>query len=403
MLTRLREALAGAGFALLHGESPRVPQKLRLLTMGSALLGLVLNAFPSRMTAAHPAAMVWSLGILSVLPVLLCFHRPLLAWRSSTILLAVLPFLQPGLAAKWGWPWMPGLVLAAAVVLYVVAESNAQPVLVWVYLVTLGVVALHVRDWRDFSLAGAIALGVLVLGSTRRSRYIAEAERGEQERRRVQEEIRAATLEERALIARELHDVVAHHMSVLALRADSARYRFPGLSEQLRAEFVAMQETAREGMTEMRRLLGVLRATDGSTERAPQPGVGQIEELAGRLRDAGVDVVLDVRLGDTQVPAGVALSAYRITQEALSNAVRHAAGAAVDVSVRASAAELRVRVHNTRGEETLAGNDDRARHGLLGMRERVTALGGMMIAAPQADGGFLVEVSVPLNSSGVAE
>ncbi|MBM7814692.1 signal transduction histidine kinase [Saccharothrix algeriensis] len=375
-------------------------QRVRLAVIaGMAAWVVFLNVVPPKMTPGATVPATWLLTAVTVLPVLLCLTRPLWAWRVAAVLIAGMPLVHEGLADLWGWPWTAGLFLSTATVLYVVAENHCQAVLVWVFLFTVACAWAHLEDWRDLFLLGAITAGLLLLGSTRRLRRIAEADREEQQRRRVVEEVRAATLEERALIARELHDVVAHHMSVLALRADSARYRFPHLSEELREEFAAMQDTARAGMTEMRRLLGVLRNADGRAETAPQPGVGQIAELVERLRHAGVAVSLHVDVG--AVPDGVALSAYRIVQEALSNAVRHAAGAEVDVRLDADAESLRLIVANTAGTGAAPGvKTERARHGLLGMRERVAALGGAFRAGTSERGGFTVEVTLPLDGVG---
>jgi signal transduction histidine kinase len=237
--------------------------------------------------------------------------------------------------------------------------------------------------------------GLLLAGNAVRQRRVAEQESAEQQRRRAAEETRTAVLEERARIARELHDVVAHHMSVLALRADSARYRFPGLPDDLRAEFAELTGTAREGMTEMRRLLGVLRTDSTAGPMAPQPGVARVAELADRVRALGTACAVRVHGDFDALPAGVALSAYRIVQEALSNAVRHSPGAAIDLEVRVGAGSVHAAVRNAPGGRGRPAAT--TGHGLLGMRERAAMLGGTLVAGPTADGGFEVTADLPLD------
>ncbi len=402
----VRQFLAAGGATLFSARRlDRTPtsaewRRIRLvLTCGAAAWVVFLNVVgPAELTLTHPSVPAWWLTGFAVVAVLLTLVHPLWAWRVVAVVMALEPFTVDAMRSAWGWPWTPGVVLAAAVVVLVVAQTYRQAVLVWVFLCTMVVVWLHLWDYRDVFLVSAIVAGVLVVGNAMRLRRIAEAGRTEEARRRELEEVRAATLEERAVIARELHDVVAHHMSVLALRAGSARYRFPGLSPELVGEFTEMQETAREGLTEMRRLLGVLRNEDGRAETAPQPRVEQIAELVDRLRGAGVAVTLQLD-GDVQsVPDGVALSAYRIAQEALSNAVRHAPGSTVDVRVT-TAANLELVVENGPATEPAPPQDERAKHGLLGMRERVAILGGTFRAGPGARGGFVVAVTLPLEEN----
>jgi signal transduction histidine kinase len=272
-----------------------------------------------------------------------------------------------------------------------VGRYHRPAVLVWVWLISVGVSALH-ANVRDELVPIAVLLAVpLAFG------WLVSRLRGTQ-RDLAEEAARRAVLEERTRIARELHDVVAHHMSVLAMRADSARYRFPGLDDGLREEFQAIQDTARNGMTEMRRLLGVLRDGQARPETEPQPGAERIEELVERVRAAGTDVRFERHGEYGGLPDGVALSAYRIVQEGLSNAVRHAPGAPVEVFVHIGTGELRLTVRDT-GAVTSVPEDTggREKHGLLGMRERAAALGGTFTAGRRDGGGFAVTVTVPLD------
>ncbi|MFI0351996.1 sensor histidine kinase [Actinomadura sp. 9N407] len=200
---------------------------------------------------------------------------------------------------------------------------------------------------------------------------------------------------ERARIARELHDVVAHHISMISVRAETARLAVPGMPAQGAEHLLAIGDTARTALTEMRRLLGVLRedAGDAPPDRRPQPGLGQVLELVDQARDsAGAGARLIVRGRVAALDAGVELTAYRIVQEALTNARRHAPGAAVDVELDYSPGSLRLRIRdNGPGPVDSAA----AGHGLPGMRERAAAVGGELRTGPAPGGGFLVEAALP--------
>jgi signal transduction histidine kinase len=245
---------------------------------------------------------------------------------------------------------------------------------------------------------------------------------------------------ERARIARELHDVVAHHISMIAVQAETGRLTVPGLPEAGARRFLEIGDTARAGLTEMRRLLGVLRedatdATDATgagagagaprsrgpgvrgagVSRQPQPGLAQLAELIDAAREASVAGTRLIISGPVApLDPGVELAAYRIVQEALTNARRHAAGAAVDVELRYGADTLRLRVRDNGpgpvggvvagfaarqddpgGGVTLPPSDRGHGHGLLGMRERAFSVGGALYAGAAPGGGFLVEAVLP--------
>src|SRR5581483_6020028 len=211
---------------------------------------------------------------------------------------------------------------------------------------------------------------------------------------------------ERARIARELHDVVAHHISMIAVQAETARLTTPGLPDAGAQRFAAIGDTARAGLTEMRRLLGVLREDvhlaepEGpapavqapAVDRHPQPGVAQLGELIDEAREASGSVVRLIVSGPVaRLDPGAELAAYRITQEALTNARRHAPGAAVDVELRYSGDVLRLRIRDN--GPGLA--DRHTGHGLLGMRERAVAVGGSLQTGPAPGGGFRIEAELP--------
>jgi signal transduction histidine kinase len=201
---------------------------------------------------------------------------------------------------------------------------------------------------------------------------------------------------ERARIARELHDVVAHHISVIAVQAETARLTTQGLPAAGTQRFAEIGDTARAGLTEMRRLLGVLREDVGDAvgDRHPQPGLSQLAQLIDTARETlGTGVRLIVSGPVASFDPGVELAAYRIVQEALTNARRHAPGAAVDVELRYDDDTLRLRVRdNGPGPPATA---DGSGHGLAGMRERAATVGGSLRTGAAPGGGFLVEAVLP--------
>jgi signal transduction histidine kinase len=210
---------------------------------------------------------------------------------------------------------------------------------------------------------------------------------------------------ERARIARELHDVVAHHISMIAVQAETGRLTTPGLPAAGAQRFAAIGDTARAGLTEMRRLLGVLREDaeqDTASEpalppavpgRRPQPGLPQLGILVDDAREASGGVVRLIMSGQAdRLDPGVELAAYRIVQEALTNARRHAPGAAVDVELRYADDGLRLRIRDNGPGQAARYH---AGHGLLGMRERAAAVGGSLQTGDARGGGFCVEAELP--------
>jgi len=238
----------------------------------------------------------------------------------------------------------------------------------------------------------AAAIAVDSIGS----RLRAQRALADQTERAEDERARRAVLEERTRIARELHDVVAHHMSLIAVRAETAPYRLTGLPELAQAEFGSLSEVAREALAEMRRLLGVLR-DDQPAALAPQPELADLPSLVDTARQAGLAVELSVPAALGRVPPGVGVCAYRIVQESLSNASQHAPGAAVTVSVDHDSGAVLLRVANGPGGPADPARNERGPgHGLTGMRERVALLGGSLSAGPSPDGGFVVSAVLPL-------
>jgi signal transduction histidine kinase len=257
------------------------------------------------------------------------------------------------------------------------------------------VLALASRGWPVVLLAG-LTPAVALAGCARRASGSA---RLADDVRSLSDEVLSENFArgERARIARELHDVVAHHISMVSVQAETARLTTPGLCAAGAKRFAEIGETARTGLTEMRRLLGVLRPdVDAVADRQPQPGLAQLAELVDTARSSsGTATRLIVSGAVTSLDAGVELAAFRIVQEALTNVRRHAPGAAVDVELRFAGEELVVGVRDNGPGPVVDDELDASGHGLLGMRERAAAVGGTLRAGPAAGGGFRVEAVLP--------
>jgi len=239
---------------------------------------------------------------------------------------------------------------------------------------------------------GLIAATPWFAGRVSRSRRqrIASLELEQEQRTQI------ALADERARIARELHDVVAHSVGVIVVQAQGARRvidRDPARADEALA---TIEDTARSALGEMRRSLGVLRSEREEAARAPQPGVGDIEGLLANARSSGLSVDFTVEGTARPLPKGVDLSAYRIVQEALTNTIKHAGPARSRVTLRYGDDELVVEVKDD-GPGPAADAREGAGHGLVGMRERVAALAGELHAGAGLDGGFLVRASLPLD------
>jgi signal transduction histidine kinase len=238
-----------------------------------------------------------------------------------------------------------------------------------------------------------------LLGDNRRSRraYLAQLEeravRAEAER---EEMALRAVAEERTRIARELHDVVAHSMSVMVVQAGAARRLVETRPDDVKEALSTIEQTGRSALDEMRRLLGILRqAGDDSTTRTPQPGITDIGTLVTSVREAGLPVDLTIEGDPRPLAPGLDLSAYRIVQEALTNTLKHAGPATAQVRLCYGDDELEVRVMDD-GRGPAADRSDGAGHGLVGMRERVAVFGGELWAGARGGGGFEVRARLPL-------
>jgi signal transduction histidine kinase len=223
----------------------------------------------------------------------------------------------------------------------------------------------------------------------------AARERAERLEREREAEARAAVAEERARIARELHDVVGHSVSVMTVQASGVRRLLRDDQEREREALLIVERTGREALAEMRRMVGVLRRPEEAPALAPQPSLEHLGRLVEQARDAGLDVDLHIEGDAVELPAGVDLTAYRLVQEGLTNAIKHAKASHAHVRVSYGADTIEVIVSDDgRG----VGNGDGGGHGLVGMRERVSVYGGELDAGPQPGGGYRLRAKLPVAS-----
>jgi signal transduction histidine kinase len=286
--------------------------------------------------------------------------------------------------------------LAVLVSIYSAVANGATPRLV--LPLALGAIAVHeARDPHERTLGSVVwALGFVVLaalfGLAVRGRHQRIVSLETDQDRRAREAVAA----ERARVARELHDVVAHAVSVVVVQAQAGQRLVGRDDDGARDSLVAIENTARGALGEMRRLLGLLRETEGTTDLAPQPSLRELEQLATHVRGAGLPVSIDVVGEPVPLPPGVELSAYRIVQEGLTNALKHARAA--NAIVRLHYAQRALEVEVTDDGRGRGGAVDGG-HGLAGMRERVALYGGVFESGPRAGGGWRLYARLPLEAS----
>jgi signal transduction histidine kinase len=282
--------------------------------------------------------------------------------------------------ARWAWA-APVIVVVGGLVLLVLVPASAQTVPSWAS-----------------ALVGGSALW-LAGRAVRENRARADvlAERAEQLERERDLSTRLALAAERQRIARELHDIVAHSVSVMVVQAGAARTLLTREPPRATEALLAVESGGREALGELRRLLGLLTDADAEPALSPQPGLAQLERLVQRVGAAGLPVDLRVAGTPCQLPPGLDLAAYRIVQEALTNALKHAGPAHATVQITRGPHKLAIEVSDDgRG----ASGEAAGGHGLVGMRERVAVYGGRLEAGPRAQGrGFALRVELPLEGA----
>jgi signal transduction histidine kinase len=363
----------------------------------AALLALIAM---SEVTARLPAETHRPLDASGVLLPALGTTLPLALVRTH-VLTAALAITTGGVLALAGEPppVLAGLVAQGLVLL---ALGLRRPLLsaLPVVLPFAGYALLETPQDRRFLVPMIAVCGAAFgLGAAVRAR-LRTVRRGASRQALAESLVEHAARGERARIARELHDVVAHHISMIAVQAENARLATPGMPPEGEKKLLAIGDTARAALAEMRRVLGVLRAdADADTgTRSPQPGLQHLVELIDEARDSsGASTRLIVRGRVARLDPGLELTAYRIVQEALTNARRHAPGAAVDVELDYEPATLRLRVRDNGPGFAASGNGaGGAGHGLAGMRERAAMVGGSLRVLSAPGSGVVVEAGLPV-------
>lgn len=407
----LRQALVTDAFAYrplapMRTDGPltrRLPKRIRveaghLPHAVVCLLAFLVVTFTSISTGLPQAASL-VMGLLAAAPIMMTLVRPLGAFWAAvavTLVFSVVSSSDPN------WPWSPATFVSYLATVTLVAMRTSPRTAGWMWMVTLAigigtsVVLGHGQAINIGPMAFASAIALLAV-SIRNIRKQAEQEVTAQQEVTAVERDRCTLLEERTTIARELHDVVAHHMSVVAIQAEAAPYRVKNPPPELEAAFVTIRENAVAALTELRRVLGVVRSADYEAPDAPQPTLASLDGLLANVREAGLIVDKTVTGAVREMPPGVELSAYRIIQEALSNTLRHAPGAAAGVEVSYVLGGLGLRIVNEAATTDVRPSPG-AGQGVTGMRERVAMLEGEMTAGERASGGYEVAVFIPVPS-----
>lgn len=385
-LTRLTKGAAAHPFVLLWAL---------------ALLLLVVTWSTTTVTHDVPDSLLPVLALMTVAPlvVLAAGQRAIAAWVVS-MAASLVWLVVPG-HADWPMPWPVTHFLVLLLTVLVVALAGAAREVALATVVTallfLVVMDTGLKPWA-IGVVVIVAFGLLVRWLVLSRRQIAR-----QEEEAEVERARRAVVEERSRIARELHDVVAHHMSMVVVQAQTAPYRVPGLTPEAKGELAGIEESARAALQEVRSVLGVLREEGTPAATAPQPTLADLPALLESSRAAGMDLTWHLGVDPERCPPGTGLALHRVLQEALANASRHSPGSSVRVELLPVHAEDSPRAALlTVGTSPSSGaarpvTEQGGGHGIPGMRTRVEAVGGVLTAGPTPEGGFVVTAQVPLD------
>jgi signal transduction histidine kinase len=364
----LVEDLVSPTVTLGSGRYDRGPEAV----VAAVLVGAVaLLALRDRLGVVAPICAVALFGLATL---------PAPAWVLDSTFVYLLVMLTCGLG---GYLAQSRLTHAAGLLVVLLAGSTAawrHPDRHWGQWA--GVIAFMSIAW----VAGTIVRGPVVRARSAESRAV-------QLEQDQAEAARQAVIDERQRIARELHDIIAHSVSVMTVQAGAVRRRLTPDQTRERESLVAVERTGREAMAEMRRLVGMLHEEEANPSYSPQPGMQALDTLIERVRAAGLPVDLEVEGARRELPPGVDLAAYRVVQEALTNTLKHAGPAQAWVQICWSDEELRIEVANN-GRNTAPATG----YGHAGMRERVRLYGGRLESGPRPDGGYVVRAYVPIGS-----
>jgi signal transduction histidine kinase len=369
---------------LLTGIDPRLLDGAMALALAVGADLQLLSEEPDRWRGLLPVSF-------TCLPLVLRRRYPLVA-HAVQIAAAVLTARQPvalslvaifigvysvAVYSRWHWPYLVWLVIGAAT-LGILFPQSAPSMPAWALQLVGG-------------------FGLWLAGNSVRQRGQRAAmleERAKQLERERELSMRVARADERERIARELHDVVAHSVSIMVVQAGAARTLIGSQPQQSVDALLAVESSGREALRELRHLLGLLTAKEDGPSLAPQPGLEQLQPLLDRMAQAGLPVELQVQGTQRPLPAGLDLTAYRIVQEALTNVLKYATGARTEVLLDFSEDELTLEVTDSGGAASNGASG--SGRGLIGMRERVTMYGGELDVGPIAEGGFRVRARLPL-------
>ncbi|OCB07085.1 hypothetical protein A5717_31475 [Mycolicibacterium porcinum] len=339
-------------------------------------------------TYATPASVRPVIAAFSAIPLLAIRSNPLVGWAISAAGALVIPLMYP--PADFPWQMVQVVTLVALLFAVTIRCRLSAVILAWLSTCVL----LSAFGQTGVGFAGAITVIVLI-GLLIRGLLASRRQLADQRRTNDMERARRAVLEERARIARDLHDVIAHHMSIVVVQAQSAPYRLTSVTQETKEELEAIGANVRASLNDIRSLLGVLRSDDETSELSPQHGIAEVNDMIENWRRAGMNVSLEVS-GPPPPTAGLcSVSLYRIVQESLANVARHAPGSPVTVTMKHGRYSTAVSVHNGPAATPPSGETFSGGSGIAGMRQRAAAIGGSLNARTLPDGGFEIQAHIP--------
>lgn len=359
-----------------------------------------------------PVALAFIVTVIHAGSMPLSMLRPLFGVIVSVIACGVLPLLGPYLAGA-PWPWMVPMMITQILIILIVGLRAHWGVALAALLASIAISAAvtvvghfqYPESRSDSSIVNivvfsCIAGGFYVAAIIVQQWHLIRSQLLQEQENTAEEHSKRVVVEEKSRIARELHDIVAHSMSIINIQASSAPFRHPNIDADVEKEFEDISVSARNALTEMRGLLGVLRNDDSSQQLAPQPKFSEVESLVTKAQQAGVNVTMERSGGplDRSLRDSTGLAGYRIVQEALSNAIRHATESQIHIKVDSGGTALWINVVNTagKGPSEVAKNEVHRHQGLIGMRERAASVGGELRTGWNSGGGFEVEAVLPL-------
>jgi len=335
-----------------------------------------------------------------VAPLLIYRWSPVVAWVLELAAVLTVALITVPVSSAEPWPWAVTSVASVTALAGLVASQGHRRVSsVMLAILTVVSFALSMtpraNDWASSAVAVIACALAIIVGDFVHGRRNLAAELAEERQVSAAERELRSVVEERARIARELHDVVAHHMSMITVQAETARFRHDDLLVSAEMESTEIAKVARTSLAELRGLLSALRDEKEDPNRTPQPTLADLPALADRITTSGTPVSLTVAADTTDVPQVTQLAVYRIVQEALSNVVRHAGNTKTEVTITRTNNTLHVEVTNARPPFARPTLSPGGGHGLVGLRERTALLGGHF-EVDQPTGGWRVRATLPL-------